>query len=40
MAMQSKMSLNASWSMALCGMVGGGMFSVLGVVIETAGRWA
>jgi amino acid transporter len=40
MAMQSKMSLNASWSMAVGGMVGGGIFSVLGVVIQTAGRWA
>ncbi|WP_439881049.1 APC family permease [Pontibacter sp. MBLB2868] len=34
------MSFNATWSMAVGGMVGGGIFSVLGVVIETAGQWA
>ncbi|MCG6941503.1 MAG: APC family permease [Thiohalocapsa sp.] len=34
------MSFNATWSMAVGGMVGGGIFSVLGVVIETAGGWA
>jgi len=40
MATVTKMSLNATWSMAVGGMVGGGIFSVLGVVIHTAGRWA
>ncbi|NVB40672.1 amino acid permease [Pseudenhygromyxa sp. WMMC2535] len=35
-----KMGLNASWSMAVGGMVGGGIFSVLGVVIAIAGQWA
>ncbi|MEO8794943.1 MAG: APC family permease [Daejeonella sp.] len=35
-----KMSFNATWSMAVGGMVGGGIFSVLGVIIETAGKWA
>ncbi len=35
-----KMGLNASWSMAVGGMVGGGIFSVLGVVIMVAGQWA
>jgi len=35
-----KMNFNATWSMAVGGMVGGGIFSVLGVIIETAGQWA
>jgi amino acid transporter len=35
-----KMNFNATWSMAVGGMVGGGIFSVLGVIIESAGRWA
>ncbi len=35
-----KMSFNATWSMAVGGMVGGGIFSVLGVVVQTAGQWA
>ncbi|MCB0586557.1 MAG: amino acid permease [Phaeodactylibacter sp.] len=35
-----KMGFNATWSMAVGGMVGGGIFSVLGVVIDTAGQWA
>ncbi|MEO7264399.1 MAG: APC family permease [Ferruginibacter sp.] len=35
-----KMSFNASWSMAVGGMIGGGIFSVLGVIIDTAGQWA
>jgi len=34
------MGLNATWSMAVGGMVGGGIFSTLGVVISIAGRWA
>ena len=34
------MSFNATWSMAVGGMVGGGIFSVLGVIIYTAGQWA
>lgn len=37
---QQKMSFNATWSMAVGGMVGGGIFSVLGVIIESAGEWA
>jgi len=36
----SKMGFNATWSMAVGGMVGGGIFAVLGVVLETAGAWA
>ena len=28
-----KMSFNATWSMAVGGMVGGGIFSVLGVIL-------
>ncbi|WP_276499580.1 APC family permease [Pontibacter litorisediminis] len=35
-----EMRFNATWSMAVGGMVGGGIFSVLGVVISTAGQWA
>jgi amino acid transporter len=34
-----KMSFNATWSMAVGGMVGGGIFSVLGVIISIAGQW-
>ncbi len=40
MAETNKMGFNATWSMAVGGMVGGGIFSVLGVIIDTAGRWA
>ena len=36
----NKMGFNATWSMAVGGMVGGGIFSVLGVIINTAGQWA
>ena len=35
-----KMSFNATWSMAVGGMVGGGIFSVLGIIIGIAGQWA
>ncbi|GAB2772557.1 APC family permease [Salinimicrobium soli] len=35
-----KMNFNATWSMAVGGMVGGGIFSVLGVIVHTAGQWA
>ncbi len=34
------MGFNATWSMAVGGMVGGGIFSTLGVVIGIAGKWA
>lgn len=34
------MNFNATWAMAVGGMVGGGIFSVLGVIIQTAGQWA
>jgi amino acid transporter len=34
------MGFNATWSMAVGGMVGGGIFSVLGVVVMLAGPWA
>ena len=37
---QSKLSFNGTWSMAVGGMVGGGIFSTLGVVIGIAGRYA
>lgn len=35
-----KLSWHATWAMAVGGMIGGGIFSVLGVVVEAAGRWA
>jgi len=35
-----KLGFNAAWSMAVGGMVGGGIFSTLGVVIHIAGAWA
>ncbi|AGA92153.1 amino acid transporter [Thioflavicoccus mobilis 8321] len=38
--MGQKMGLNATWSMAVGGMVGGGIFSVLGVVVQVAAQWA
>ncbi len=37
---QSKLGFNATWSMAVGGMVGGGIFSTLGVVVAIAGPWA
>ena len=37
---KSKLGLNATWSMAVGGMVGGGIFSTLGVVVGIAGAWA
>jgi amino acid transporter len=36
----SKLGFNATWSMAVGGMVGGGIFSTLGVVVGIAGAWA
>lgn len=36
----SKLGLGAAWAMAVGGMVGGGIFSALGVVLEIAGPWA
>ncbi len=36
----SKLGFNATWSMAVGGMVGGGIFSTLGVVVGIAGSWA
>ncbi|MCJ7726053.1 MAG: amino acid permease, partial [Acidimicrobiia bacterium] len=38
--MNDKLGFNATWSMAVGGMVGGGIFSTLGVVIGIAGAWA
>lgn len=40
MADNKKMGLNATWSMAVGGMIGGGIFSVLGVIISIAGSMA
>lgn len=37
---KSKLGFNATWSMAVGGMVGGGIFSTLGVVVAIAGAWA
>ncbi|MEZ5366247.1 MAG: APC family permease [Bryobacterales bacterium] len=37
---KSKLGFNAAWSMAVGGMVGGGIFSTLGVVVAIAGPWA
>jgi amino acid transporter len=36
----SKLGFNATWSMAVGGMIGGGIFSTLGVVVVIAGAWA
>ena len=35
-----KLGFNGTWSMAVGGMIGGGIFSTLGVVIRIAGAWA
>lgn len=35
-----KLTFNETWSMAVGGMIGGGIFSTLGVVIAIAGDWA
>ncbi len=37
---KSKLGFNETWSMAVGGMVGGGIFSTLGVVVGIAGAWA
>jgi amino acid transporter len=37
---KSKLGFNGTWSMAVGGMIGGGIFSTLGVVIGIAGAWA
>ncbi|MXP24902.1 amino acid permease [Altererythrobacter indicus] len=34
------MGLGGAWAMAVGGMIGGGIFSTLGVVISVAGQWA
>jgi len=36
---RSKLGFNATWSMAVGGMVGSGIFSTLGVVKSIAGAW-
>ncbi|HSO21250.1 MAG TPA: APC family permease, partial [Desulfosarcina sp.] len=38
-ASPSKLGFNQTWSMAVGGMVGGGIFSTLGVVVGIAGPW-
>jgi len=40
MASARKMGFQATWAMAVGGMIGGGIFSVLGVVVATAGSLA
>ena len=40
MQSKSKLGFNGTWSMAVGGMIGGGIFSTLGVVIGIAGAWA
>lgn len=35
-----KLGYNATWSMAVGGMVGGGIFSVTGLIVQIAGKWA
>jgi amino acid transporter len=37
---ETKLGFNGTWSMAVGGMVGGGIFSTLGVVVAIAGEWA
>jgi amino acid transporter len=37
---RNKLNFNETWSMAVGGMVGGGIFSTLGVVVGIAGPWA
>ncbi len=39
-ASTGKLGFNATWSMAVGGMIGGGIFSTLGVVVGVAGAWA
>ncbi|WP_446009161.1 APC family permease [Candidatus Electrothrix sp.] len=36
---QSQLGFHGTWSMAVGGMIGGGIFSTLGVVVEIAGVW-
>ena len=36
----SKLGFHGAWSMTAGGMVGGGIYSTLGVVISIAGGWA
>jgi amino acid transporter len=37
---RSKLGFQSTWSMSVGGMVGGGIFSTLGVVVAIAGSWA
>jgi len=37
---KSKLGFNGTWSMAVGGMIGGGIFSTLGVVVGIAGAWS
>jgi len=37
---KSRLGFNGTWSMGVGGMIGGGIFSTLGVVVGIAGAWA
>jgi len=37
---QGKLGLGGAWAMGVGGMIGGGIFSTLGVVVADAGQWA
>lgn len=37
---KDKLGFNGAWSMAVGGMIGGGIFSTLGIVVSIAGPWA
>lgn len=37
---KAKLGFNGTWSMAVGGMIGGGIFSTLGVVVGVAGAWS
>jgi amino acid transporter len=37
---EARLSFNGTWSMAVGGMIGGGIFSTLGIVVAIAGSWA
>jgi amino acid transporter len=36
---ENALGLGGAWAMAVGGMIGGGIFSTLGVVVSVAGEW-
>lgn len=38
--LKSKLGFNATWSMVIGVMIGGGILSTLGIVVGIAGAWA